>query len=286
MSVTEYKKYNSCVSKYNKLYNKIKIEFNKYEIEHENELVIIQESIDEINKVKPVLKYILEKESKKLREMGVDSSVSDYPEESIDYRNFNLKKDYNLICQERLSLEEPISQDASPFDYNARKKILLDRDIVGGMLELLIDYCGDKIMDNIYAYRLERKTKKLQEKQRMINERILADLTQLKSLKKSLNNISDIYKKIKDALTDIMENNIREIEDRYNNNFSEIPPNILLMMHSSSKIMKEISEKRIIPKGFSAVNAKEVVECENQLLELHTKLDDNLYTYDKELYKR
>jgi len=284
MSITEYKKYNSCVCEYNKLYSKIKIEFNNYEIEHEKELDEIQVYIDEINKVKPVLKYILEKESKKLREMGVDSNVSDYPEESIDNRNFNLKEEYNLICQENLSLKEPISQDASPFDYNARKKILLDRDIVGGMLELLIDYCGDKIMDNIYAYRLERKIKKLQEKRRMINERKLADLTQLKRIKNSLNNISDIYKKIKDALADIMENKIREIEDRYNNNFSEIPSNILQMMHSSSKIMKEISEKRIIPKGFSVVNSKEVIECENRLLELQKKLEDNLDTYDKELY--
>lgn len=283
MSITDYKKYNSCVCKYNKLYSEIKIEFNKYEIEHEKELNEIQVYIDEINKVKPILKYILEKESKKLREMGVDSNVSDYPEESIDYRKFNLKKDYNLICQENLSLEEPISQDVSFSDYNARKKILLDRDIIGGMLELGIEYCGDIIMDNIWAYKLERKIKKLQVKQRMINEQISADLTQLKRLKDSLKNISHIYRKIKDALAEQMEKTISEIEDCYNNIFSEIPPNIKQMMHSSSKIMKEISEKRIIPKGFSIVNSKEVIECENSLLALQKKLEDNLDTYDKEL---
>lgn len=283
MSIVEYKKYNSCVDRYNKLYSRIKKEFNKYEIEHEKELDGIQVNIDDINKIKPVLKYILEKESKKLCDMGIDSKVSDYPEESIDYRHFNLKKDYDLICQENLSLEEPISQDGSP---SISKKILLDRDIIGGMLDLAFDYCGNIIMDNIWAYQLERKIKKLQEKQRMINEYILADLTQLKRLKNSLMNISKIYKEIKDALAEIMEKKIREIDDRYNNNYSEIPSNILQMMHSSSKIMKEISEKRIIPKGFSVVNSKEVIECENRLLELQKKLEDNLDAYDKELYKR
>lgn len=255
MSITEYKKYNSCVCEYNKLYSKIKIEFNNYEIEHEKELDEIQVYIDEINKVKPVLKYILEKESKKLREMGVDSNVSDYPEESIDNRNFNLKEEYNLICQENLSLKEPISQD----DDDIYNDYVIYQENNWGKVLLLFKYAVKKIGIYIMVRNLEKKINKLQEKQRMINEHMSADLTQLKRLKDSLKNISQIYRKIKDVLAEQMEKKISEIEDCYNNIFSEIPSNILQMMHSSSIIMKEISEKRIIPKGFSVVNAKEVI---------------------------
>lgn len=281
MSIAEYKKYNSCVCSYNKLYKKIKKEYNQYEIKHEKELDEIQNNIDRINKIKPVLKYILEKESNKLREMGIDSEVSDYPEESIDNRNFNLKEEYNIIFQENLSIKEPISQDEDDAYYAYK----INRgDVIEALFSAVFSYFGNKIEDSLMAYKLSKKIKKLQEKQRMISEHISADLTKLMRLKDSLKNISDSYKIIKDSLADRMENKIRDIEERYNNNFNEIPTNILQMMHSSSKIMKEISEKRIIPKGFSVVDSKEVIECENRLLELQKKLNDNLDKYDKELY--
>lgn len=273
------KRYNSCIDRYNKLYSKIKEDFNQYEIEHEKELAEIQVNIDDINRIKPVLKYILKKESEKLREMDIDSEVSDYPEESIDYRNFNLKEEYNTIRQENLSLKKSISQDDDDIFFNNP----IRQEDKWLNFFLLILYAGKKIFVYIRVRKLENKIKELQEKQRMISEHISADLTKLKSLKDSLKNISVIYKKIQEALVDKMEKIIKDIEYRYNNNYNEIPSNILQMMHSSSKIMKEISEKRIIPKGFSVVNAKEIIECENQLLELQKRLDDNLDTYDKEL---
>ena len=273
------KRYNSCIDRYNKLYSKIKEDFNQYEIEHEKELAEIQVNIDDINRIKPVLKYILKKESEKLREMDIDSEVSDYPEESIDYRNFNLKEEYNTIRQENLSLKKSISQDDDDIFFNNP----IRQEDKWLNFFLLILYAGKKIFVYIRVSKLENKIKELQEKQRMISEHISADLTKLKSLKDSLKNISVIYKKIQEALVDKMEKIIKDIEYRYNNNYNEIPSNILQMMHSSSKIMKEISEKRIIPKGFSVVNAKEIIECENQLLELQKRLDDNLDTYDKEL---
>ena len=64
-----------------------------YITEHESLLKSIQKNIDEINKVKPILKdYILTKLSKKLNSMGITSTISDYPMETIDLRAFLLKK--------------------------------------------------------------------------------------------------------------------------------------------------------------------------------------------------
>ena len=286
----EYEKYNSCVRRYNNLLCEINNEYNNYVIKHENKLRDIQNNIDEINKVKPVFKYILEKLSRELREMGVDSTVSDYPMEKIDYRKFNIDEEYNLIHQEKLKLDKTLSLNdeyKTYFDaYKFYQEDLLGKAIyaiTNAIIKPATGYVVVKSTDWIYAYFEERKINKLLPKQKLIREKISSDLEKLDRLKDSLSHIADIYRIIKEALDEKMETIIRNIEKKYHNKYKEIPSNVLQMMHSSSKIFKELSEKRILPEKSSIVNIEDVCMFEKQLSKLKYDIEENLNTYNKVL---
>ena len=226
-----------------------------YITEHESLLKSIQKNIDEINKVKPILKdYILTKLSKKLNSMGITSTISDYPMESIDFRTFLLKKEYDVINEKKLKIEE-------------------------GAIELL-----DCIIPLPYlAFRNFKKAKELNDKivnlkreEKLITEKIQSDLIRLEKLNMALNNIAQIFKTIKETFVPFLENRIIEIDQKYNNDYDQIPDNVLLALKSSSKILKEITEKKILKENFSEVHVKYVVNYSNKVTEKYSDLKETI----------
>jgi hypothetical protein len=264
----EYKKYNECVRNYNNFITKIEKGINNYETNHEKKLKDIQDSIDRINKVKPILKdYILKKLSMKLVQMGISSKVSDYPMEHIDYRKFNLKEEYNLIKQEKLELkkQEIKIDNSAEYAYEYYRS--------SGVIEAIINMATRKLsevvvtegFDRFWAYIEKRKLNKLEQKQKLINEKINADLQKLEDLNKALEQIVNIFSETSETYVPFLENKIEEINRLYMNDYKKIPSEILQQLHSSSKILKEITEKRIIPEGFTLVQADDVIKYKNTL---------------------
>lgn len=254
-ALTGYKKKEKAQKAYNSLLSSLKEIFDIYTTEHETLLKAIQKNIDEINKVKPILKdYILTKLSEKLNSMGIKSSISDYPMESIDFRAFTLKSEYDIISQNKLKIEKSASD---LFDYIIPLPYLAIRNFKK-------------------AKELNEKMVKLRHEKKLITQKIEADLIRLEKFNLALENIARIFKEIKETFVPFLEKTINDIGQKFNNDYNHIPGEVLLALKTSSKILKEITEKKILKENFSVVNVTNVVNYSNKMSMKYNELKVNI----------
>ena len=238
-------------SAYNEFVFQLKAAYAAYEREHEALLSQIQTSIDTINKVKPLLKdYILSKLSVKLNEMGIASSVSDYPMEHLDYRNFPLKDEYDIISAHKLSIEKTASD-------------LMDT--LGALPYLwFLNYAK--------AHQLKEQVKTLRLEERLTSQKMKADLKQMKTLAAALDNIACIFKDTKEVFVPLMEAVIDEIENTYDRQYDALPDELVAILQTSSKILKGLTEKKILQPRITVADIKQVKRSSNALSEQYNEL--------------
>ena len=103
-SFTKEQKLNEIREEFNCFIEKYKNNFECYEELHESALNDMVKDIDTINRQKTLMKdYLLQKLFKKLQDMGIESSFSDFNVEHIDLRDFPINENYNLVQCENLS---------------------------------------------------------------------------------------------------------------------------------------------------------------------------------------
>lgn len=254
-ALTGYKKKEKAQKAYNSLLSSMKDIYDIYTTEHETLLKGIQKNIDEINKVKPILKdSILIKLSEKLNSMGIKSTISDYPMESIDFRAFALNSEYDLISQNKLKIEESASD---LFDYIIPLPYLAIRNFKK-------------------AKELNEKMANLNKEKKLITQKIEADLLRLEKLNLALNNIARIFKEIKETFVPFLEEAINDISLKYNNDYNQIPGEVLLAIKTSSKVLKEIADKKILKENFSVVNVAHVVKYSNKMSMNYNELKESI----------
>ena len=240
---------------YNKQFGKIRKKYTDYETNHEAHLKKIQLSIDNINKVKPILKdYILQKLSQSLNEMGIESKVSDYPMDHLDYRNFPIKKEYDIITARKLTMEENVCYIE---EWLAAHPIMM-------------------IINFLKATEIRSKLKKLQLEEELTTAKIKADLTQMEAFEVVLDNIANIFKDTMDVFVPLMEKIISDIKTKYNSQYDAIPDEVLLTMQSVSKILKDLTEKKILKESFSLADIEEVKKYSNNLSIRYDKLKNTI----------
>lgn len=239
------KAYNNMVETLNKL-------FSDYKSEHESLLQGIQKSIDKINKKKPIIKdYILKKLSIKMKEMGMDSKLSDYPMEHIDLRQFPLKDEYNIIEQEKIKLEKET--------------------------ETILDYIPTlSFLNYMKATKLLNKTNELTRKREFVRAKIQSDLKKLEQINAALDNIAKIFKEVDKIYIPLIERIIKDIESKWHNCYDNIPDAEIGFLYASSKILKGITEKRILKEGFGMKDAEPIVKYSNKLSRDFCELKDTL----------
>ena len=254
-ALTGYKKKEKAQKAYNSLLTSMKEIYDIYTTEHETLLKAIQKNIDEINKVKPILKgCILTKLSEKMNSIGIKSTISDYPMESIDFRAFTLKSEYDIISQKKLKIEESASD---LFDYIIPLPYLAIRNFKK-------------------AKELNEKMVNLNKEKKLITNKIEADLIRLEKLNLALENIARIYKEIKETFVPFLEEAINDIGQKYNNDYNQIPGDVLLALKTSSKVLKEIADKKILKENFSVVNVEHVVKYSNKMSMKYNKLKESI----------
>ena len=82
--------------------------FNYYKSKHEELLLKdIQHPIDEINKNKAVIKEaVLKRLADALIKVGIKSDIKDYPLEVLDYREFPISDNFNIVEKHHKKLEK------------------------------------------------------------------------------------------------------------------------------------------------------------------------------------
>ena len=232
-------------------------EYKGYEDMHEELLILVQSQIDIINKRKPLMKeYILKKVADKLSSMGIKSEVSDYQMESFDTRKFGLNEEFNDIRKAFKDLQE-----------NAYIKLLENLPGgpfgVGPIVNILVYYRIRQLKDQIHN--IKTMTGPVFEKMRSDNQKV-------DNLYKALKNIAEIFTDITSRFIPTIEKILALIKIKYHDTLSEIPHDVLCLLRTVTKILKDISEKCILPKAERDELIKSTISTSNNMSVEYEKL--------------
>lgn len=260
-SFTKGQKLNETRAEFNKFIEKSKGNFECYKKLHESTLKDMVNDIDIINRQKTLMKdYLLHKLFKKLQEMGIETSFSDFTVEHIDLRNFPINENFNLVKGEILS---SINETKSTLD----DVIALLNSIKPYSIVLLRFYNNKKIK------KIENRLKELEEKESNNTTQMNSDMALLGELEYALRNISCIYKDVMDTLMPIMEELLADLAFKYNNDLSVMPRHKLEAIRNIKDILKDLSEVVILPQKSTIIEMeKDVVNFSNGLSNKHYDL--------------
>lgn len=238
--------------------NTAKNEYNNYVIKHEQFIYDVQAQIDTINKRKPIMKdYILKKVALKLCKLGINSQLEDYPMESIDMRAFILNKEFNFITKEFDSINNDL--------YT---KVLENMPIIPVFPAYLVTPFLVKQKIN----ELENKFSDIQNKTNLVFEKMKSDNSKIENLSIALNNIAKVYTDVNEKFIPAIEQILDIISVTYKNNINTIPENLLFLLRTSTALLKELAERRIIPQNISKVQIDSVIEASNDISVSYEKL--------------
>ena len=124
---------------------------------------------------------------------------------------------------------------------------------------------------------LEEKFSQIQKQSRLVFEKMNSDNQKIKNLSIALNNMANIYTDINSKFIPTIENILDIISVKYYNNIKEIPDDLLYLLRTTTKFLKELAERRIIPKGNSSDIADSVIEASNDISVTYENLRNEFY---------
>lgn len=201
--------------------------FETYKRVHEEYLIGIQKQIHIINRCKPIIKdYILKKLSQKLNELGINSNIKDYPMEYLDFRQFPIKDEYNIIEDYNKKYDK---KNTEFYNY-----YFLPNPIIGYLFYIQS------------LKTIKEQSDKLKEVANSLIKKMKADLQTMKNLEEALENIANIFRELTQTFIPFLEQLIENISRKYNNDYNNIPDECKYSIRICSQILKEITEKQII----------------------------------------
>ncbi len=245
-------------SKYNSLVNDVNKDFEDYKSDHESYLQKISDDVEVINRKKTLMKdYLLDELYKKLQKMGVESTFKDLKMERLDLRMFPINENYDIIKKNHFEFEEINKSTSSSF------------------LELI------NVPKNGFFYgkrikNINEKCKELDRLSRLNEEQILTDLVSLDILETALKNVACIYSDIMETLRPIMEELLRDLSYKYDDDFSKMPHEKLEAIKKLKTIFKDLSETVIVPCESPKDLTEKIVKFNNNLSSKYNDLKEEI----------
>jgi hypothetical protein len=200
--------------------------FNIYKTKHEVLLRGIQEEINKINKNKVIIKdCVLKKLADALTVIGVNSEMRDYPLEVLDYRDFPINDECNIITKQYEYLMKS-GEEIKDFYFALAPTIFV------------LKYLRE-------LKRNHKKSEDFKQKANSVLDKMKNDLERMETLKVALNNISNIFNELKNTYIPFIEDFISEINREYSS-YEEIPKDFLIFIKNCVNILKDICEKKIV----------------------------------------
>lgn len=216
--------------------------FDFYKLKHEELLKQdLQGVINEINKNKVVVKEcVLKNLADALVKIGIKSEVRDYPLEVLDYRDFPIHDEFDIIKNQQEDLVK-IGKEVESF------YIVLFPTLA------IWNYLRD-------LKKLHKKSDAFRDKTNSVLDKMRHELKRMDELKIALDNISSIFKDLKDAYVPTIEEFTEDIVQKYNS-YEEVPEDLLNFIRNCTHLLKEICEMRIVECG----NLEKVKEYSDEL---------------------
>ena len=204
--------------------------FNCYKSKHEELLLKdIQHPIDEINKNKAVIKEaVLKRLADALIKVGIKSDIKDYPLEVLDYREFPISDNFNIVEKHHKKLEK--------LGYELNDAYL----VVTPML-----YIFKSIKD---LKKLHDESEKFKDEANNVLAEMKNELNRMNELQMTLDNISGIFSDLKSKYVPFIEDFTEEVAKEYSS-YEEIPEKYLHFIKNCTIILREICEKKIVNCG-------------------------------------
>lgn len=203
--------------------------FNCYKSKHEELLLKgIQHPIDEINKNKAVIKEaVLKKLADALIKVGIKSDIKDYPLEVLDYREFPISDNFNIVEKHHKKLEKLGNELNNAY-------------LVAPML-YIFKYIKDlkKLLD---------ESEKFKDEANNVLAEMKNELNRMNELQMALDNISGIFSDLKSKYVPFIEDFTEEVAKEYSS-YEEIPEKYLHFIKNCTTILREICEKKIVNCG-------------------------------------
>lgn len=190
------------------------IRFQVFVMIHEDILKKIQNQIDSINIIKPLMKD-------RLNELSIlfNKRPNDFPMEHLDYRLFDNARDYDIAKQTQQETEEMI-KDLESYWFSD--------------------------MNFLAARKISKKTKKLKIVAFDTYNKMITDLVKLSSLNIALENIAAIYTNIKDEMLPEFRKKVQEVINHYNSKADNLPPAQEYYLNNMTCLLTKLAEKQII----------------------------------------
>ena len=189
----------------------------------------IQHPIDEINKNKAVIKEaVLKRLADALIKVGIKSDIKDYPLEVLDYREFPISDNFNIVEKHHKKLEK--------LGYELNDAYL----VVTPML-----YIFKSIKD---LKKLHDESEKFKDEANNVLAEMKNELNRMNELQMALDNISGIFSDLKSKYVPFIEDFTEEVAKEYSS-YEEIPEKYLHFIKNCTIILREICEKKIVNCG-------------------------------------
>lgn len=111
-----------------------------------------------------------------------------------------------------------------------------------------------------------------QNKTNLVFEKMKSDNSKIENLSIALNNIAKVYTDVNEKFIPAIEQILDIISVTYKNNINTIPENLLFLLRTSTALLKELAERRIIPQNISKVQIDSVIEASNDISVSYEKL--------------
>lgn len=245
------KKIKKAIEKIQEYIDTAKKEYDLYVQNHESSIKEVQAQIDRINKCKPLMKdYILKKVVTKLHELGIDCLIDDYPMEFIDYRVFNLNHEFDYINEQFKKLK------------NSQYAHILENFPIMPMfpINLIVPILVSKKLKEV-----ENNFQQIKKQTEFVFEKMRSDNQKIKNLSLSLDNIAKIYTEINSKFIPVINDILELISQKYQNDIAKIPVEVLCLLRTTTKILKELAERRIIPQDNSNEIVESIIEANNDI---------------------
>lgn len=194
--------------------------------------------------------YILKKVVTKLHELGIDCLIDDYPMEFIDYRVFNLNHEFDYINEQFKKLK------------NSQYAHILENFPIMPMfpINLIVPILVIKKLKEV-----ENNFQQIKKQTEFVFEKMRSDNQKIKNLSLSLDNIAKIYTEINSKFIPVINDILELISQKYQNDIAKIPVEVLCLLRTTTKILKELAERRIIPQDNSNEIVESVIEANNDI---------------------
>ena len=251
-------------AEYSRFIQQLDKDFDNYCDEHEGYLNDAMNSTDGINRRKAVMKdYLLQELSEQLKRSGLNGKFEEPKIERLDPRDWPINEGYNLNKEKK---------------YNISQQSLAYQDVFVFAMSPIGFFILKPITNRIRIKKMRDAIEELKPVAELNEKQMKADLLMLEQFSIALDNIDKIYQSVLDKIKPIMKDILKALEDKYQGNVNQMPPQQADALYKIKTLLKDLCETTIISRTKDTQSVcDEVCNYSDSLSEKYNDIRETIY---------